>query len=75
MSVPDNPDNPREDTEAHESAVRRLDAARTDQRDKSEAHDAAQDPAAEREAATELAEANEELAAREAWIKWIERGY
>jgi hypothetical protein len=39
MTVPDYPDNPREGTEAHESAVRRLDAARSDQHDKSEAHD------------------------------------
>ena len=75
MTVSDSPDNPREGTEAHESAVRRLDAAKTDQRRKSEAHDATQDPAEEREAATDLAEANEELAAREAWVKWIERGY
>jgi len=75
MTVSDSPDNPREGTEAHESAVRRLDAARSDQHDKSEAHDAAQDPATEREAGSELAEANEELAAREAWVKWIERGY
>ena len=75
MTVSDRPDSPREGTEAHESAVRRLDAARSDQHDKTEAHDAAQDPAEEREAATDLAEANEELAAREAWVKWIERGY
>jgi len=75
MSLPENPENPREDTEAHDSALRRLDAARTEQRQKSEAHDATHDPVEEREAATDLAEANEELAAREAWVKWIERGY
>ena len=75
MTVPDHPENPREGTEAHESALRRLDAARTDQRQKSETHDATQDAASEREAAGDLAEANEELAAREAWVKWIERGY
>src|SRR5947207_15027440 len=33
--------------------------------------DVAQDPAEEREAATDLVEANEELAAREARVKWI----
>jgi hypothetical protein len=75
MSVSDNSENPREGTEAHDSALRRLDTARTGQREKREAHDETHDPVAEREAASDLAEANEELAAREAWVKWIERGY
>ena len=65
----------REANEAHESALRRLDAARVEQRHRSELHDAAQHMPSERAAASELAGANEQLAAREAWVKWIERGY
>jgi hypothetical protein len=69
------PENSREGSEAHKSALRRLDAARDDQRVKSEAHDVAQETPDERAAASELAGANEQMAAREAWVKWIERGY
>ncbi|MFL5820584.1 MAG: hypothetical protein ACJ76S_07875 [Solirubrobacteraceae bacterium] len=69
------PENPREGTAAHKSAIRRLDAARDDQRDRDDAHHAAEDTPGEPAAASELARANDELAAREAWVKWIERGY
>ncbi len=69
------PESPREGTEAHTSALRRLDAARVEQRDRSEAHEAARDSAGEPAAADELSEANEQVAAREAWVGWIERGY
>ena len=69
------PETPREGSEAHKSALRRLDTARDEQREKSEAHDAAQDTPSERAAASELAGANEQIAAREAWVKWVERGY
>jgi hypothetical protein len=65
----------REGSEAHESALRRLDAARVGQRRRSELHAAAQHTPSERAAASELAGANEQLAAREAWVKWVERGY
>jgi hypothetical protein len=69
------PENPREGSQAHEDALQRLDAARGEQRERSDAHDAAQDTADEPAAASELARAKDELAAREAWVKWIERGY
>jgi hypothetical protein len=52
-----------------------LDTARADQHHKSQVHDAARDTPSEVAAATELAGANEQLAAREAWVKWVERGY
>ena len=39
------------------------------------ARDAAQGGADERTAAVALAAANERLAAREAWVKYIEHGY
>jgi hypothetical protein len=65
----------REGTEAHKAAVRRLDAARVDQRHSTQVHDAAKDTPAESAAASQLAGANEQLAAREAWVKWVERGY
>jgi hypothetical protein len=61
--------------EAHKSALRRLEAARVEQRRRSELHDAAQHMPSERAAASELAGANEQLAALEAWVKWVERGY
>jgi hypothetical protein len=69
------PENPRQGTEAHKDALRRLDAARGEQRERSDAHDAAQETPGEPAAAGELARADDELAAREAWVKWIERGY
>jgi hypothetical protein len=52
-----------------------LDAAHTEQRHRTEVHDAARETPSEWAAATELSDANEQVAAREAWVKWIERGY
>ena len=69
------PEHPREGSEAHRSALQRLETAHTEQRHRSEVHDAAQGSPSEPSAASELAGANEQVAAREAWVKWIERGY
>jgi hypothetical protein len=69
------PEIPREGTEAHKDALRRLDAARGEHRGRNDAHDAAQDTPDEPAAASELVRANDELAAREAWAKWIARGH
>jgi hypothetical protein len=69
------PEQTRKGSEAHRSALRRLDDARTEQRRTSEVHDQARETSAEPAAATELSAANEQLAAREAWVHWIERGY
>ena len=68
-------ETPREGSEAHRSAVQRLDAAWTEQRHRTRVHDAARDTPSEPAAVSGLAEANEQVAAREAWVKWIERGY
>jgi len=65
----------REDTEAHASAVERLERAQTAQRESVDARDAANDTSDEPVAASALARADEQLAAREAWVGWIERGY
>jgi len=65
----------REGTAAHRSAVDRLHAARHERRRRQDAYDAADNVTAQHHAAGNLAEANEQLAAREAWVGWIERGY
>ncbi len=69
------PEQPREGSEAHSDAVRRLDAARTEQRDRSDALDESKETRSEDQAAADLSEAKEKVAAREAWVSWIERGY
>ena len=63
----------REGTEAHASAVERLERAQTAQRESVDARDAATSD--EPVAASALAGADEQLEAREAWVGWIERGY
>ncbi len=69
------PELSREGTDAHASAVERRDAARSQQRCQREVLAAARGTEAERPAASDLAAANQELAAREAWVSWVERGY
>jgi len=69
------PESPREGTEAHGSALRRMETARDERNRSREAYDSAQDEPDKRAAADDLAEANEQLAAREAWVSWVERGY
>lgn len=69
------PETTREGTAAHRSAVDRLDAARHERDRRQDDYDGAQEGRAQVNAAGDLATANEQLAAREAWVGWIERGY
>jgi hypothetical protein len=62
-------------TDAQTSALGRLDAARAEQRNRIEARDAARGTPREHATADDLAGANEQVAAREAWVRWVERGY
>jgi hypothetical protein len=69
------PETTREGSEGHREALRRLDAAKEDRRRRSELHHDARGTDRVREAADGLAAADEQVAAREAWVKWVERGY
>jgi len=69
------PHSPRTAGQAHEDAVERLDAARDEQERRGEAADAAEDRADELSTGVELSAANERVAASEAWLSYIERGY
>jgi hypothetical protein len=69
------PETTRVGSEGHRDAIRRLDAAKAHRRWRSELHRAAQGTERERAAASGLAAADERVAAREAWVKWVERGY
>ena len=69
------PEQAREGSEAHAQALRRRDRARDHQRVMDEALAASTGRANQRAATTRLAEASEQVAAREAWVSWIERGY
>jgi hypothetical protein len=66
---------PIRDGEVHALAIRRLEAAVDDRRRLSEQDDAVRGTAGERDAVVALAAASEQLAAREAWVKYIEHGY
>jgi hypothetical protein len=61
--------------EVHARAIERLELAVDDRERLSEQSDAAQDGPDERTAAAPLAAATERVAAREAWVKYIEHGY
>jgi hypothetical protein len=61
--------------DVHARALERLDVAVDDLERSSEESAAAQGGSDERTAAVALAAANEQLAAREAWVKYIEHGY
>ena len=61
--------------EVHARALERLDVAVDDLEHSSEASHAAQGRFDKRSAAVGLAWANEQVAAREAWVKYVERGY
>lgn len=53
----------------------RLDGAREDERQAESRHDSASGPGEQLAAATDLHEAREQVAAREAWVAWVERDY
>ena len=61
--------------DVHTRANKRLDVAVDDFQRAKEESDAAQGQFDERAAAVALAAANEQLAAREAWVKYIEHGH
>lgn len=66
---------PIRDGAAHALAIRRLDAAVDDRKRVSEQDVGLPGTSAKHGAEVALAEANEQLAAREAWVKYIEHGY
>jgi hypothetical protein len=59
---------------AHDSATARLGVARGEQRRLAADATAASGSAAERESERRLSAARAEVAAREAWVGWVERG-
>jgi hypothetical protein len=61
--------------DVHARAIERLDVAVNDLQRLRDERDAAQEQFDERTAAVALAAANEQLAAREAWVKYIEHGH
>ena len=61
--------------DVHDRAVERLDAAVDDLEHLNEESDSAHGRPDPRTAAVALAAAHERVAAREAWVKYIERGY
>jgi hypothetical protein len=61
--------------DVHARAIERLDVAVDDRERSSEESDAARGGPDERTAAVALAAANEQVAAREAWVKYVEHGY
>ncbi|MDX6667373.1 MAG: hypothetical protein QOK04_753 [Solirubrobacteraceae bacterium] len=69
------PERSREGSEAHRGALRRLDEARGDLHKASEAHEASKQTPREVAAASDLAAAENQFGAREAWTNWVERGY
>jgi hypothetical protein len=69
------PETTRVGSEGHKDAIRRLEAAKEKQRRWSELDRTATGTKHKRDAADGLAAADEQLAAREAWVKWVERGY
>jgi hypothetical protein len=69
------PETTRVGSEGHKDAIRRLDAAKEHRRRRTELRRAAHGREHQRDATDGLAAADEQVAAREAWVKWVERGY
>jgi hypothetical protein len=69
------PHSPRTGGEAHADAIQRLDAALDDQKHLRQEDDEAQGSERELSAGVELSAANERVAASEAWLSYLERGY
>ena len=59
--------------EGHTKAVERFEAARDERDRRVDRHDAASGPAQELQTFTELQAAEDQFAAREAWLIWTER--
>jgi hypothetical protein len=64
-----------EQSKTRVDAIERLDGAREEQRRSTEQHDAARGTPGELSAQAKLQAAEEQFAAREAWVKWTERDY
>jgi hypothetical protein len=62
-------------SESDSGAVERFEAAREERDRRAGRHDAASGSPEELPAFTELQAAEDQLAAREAWLKWVERDY
>jgi hypothetical protein len=62
-------------SEAHTQATDRLGDALDEQARRNQRRDAAEGTSDELTAAVGVAAANEQVAAREAWVKYIEHGY
>lgn len=67
--------SPRTGAEAHADAIERLDAALDDQLRLGHDEDDAQGTDRQLGAGVELSAANERVAAREAWLSYVEHGY
>lgn len=65
----------RHTSESHAGAVQRVEAAREERDRLSQQYDAATGSTSELPAFTELKAAEDQFAAREAWLKWVEREY
>ena len=69
------PHRPVRGGDVHARAIARLDLAIDERERSSKERDAAQGRPDERTAAVALAAANEQMAAREAWVKYVKHGY
>ena len=69
------PERPRKGDESHSSALLRLHAARDDYDRLSDRYAAVEGTSAERDALDRLEVMRAEVAAREAWLVWVERGW
>jgi hypothetical protein len=69
------PRNSQTNGEAHDEASHKLDAALEDRARLSDESTAAEGSSDELGAGVRLAAANETVAAREAWVKYVEHGY
>jgi hypothetical protein len=62
-------------SETHAGAVERFQAAREERDRQAGRYEAATGSSSELPAFTELQAAEDQLAAREAWLEWVERDY
>jgi hypothetical protein len=65
-------DAPPRSSEQHDDAVRRLDAALAEQDRRHDQHEAARGTPRELNAYGGLCEANEQVAARDCWLNWLD---
>ena len=62
-------------SDSHSEAVDRFEAARNERDRRVEEHDQASGPDSDLTSFTELKNAEDQFAAREAWLNWVERDY